>query len=81
MNGMAASGSSFYKEAFLYDLKSDPYELQNLIDYKSHTIVADILRDKLLAAMEQAGEERPEIKIVPKIVESQRKVTHAEAQE
>lgn len=79
MNGMVAAGASSYEEACLYDLISDPYELQNLIDYTSHEEVAGILRDKLLAAMERAGEEKPEIRIIPKIKKSQRKVTEAEA--
>jgi len=81
MNGMVAAGASSYEEACLYDLNSDPYELQNLIDYTSHEEVAGILREKLLAAMERAGEEKPEIKIIPKIKKSQRKVTSAEAHE
>ncbi len=79
MDGKAAPCAGVYGEAFLYDLKSDPYELQNLIEYASHEQVADILREKLLSAMERAGEDRPEIRIVPKTVESQRKVTDAEA--
>lgn len=81
MDGKAAPGAEVYTEACLYDLKSDPYELQNLIDHASHAGVAGILREKLLVAMERAGEKRPQIRIIPKDRLSQRKVTGAEANE
>ena len=54
-SGKTSKGANLYEEDCLYDLKSDPYELQNLIDYASHKEVADILREKLLAAMKRAG--------------------------
>ena len=81
MDGKEAPGASAYEEACLYDLKSDPYELQNLIDHASHEAVANILREKLLKAMERAGEQRPQIRIIPKDKPSQRKVTDAETNE
>ena len=51
-------GSDNYVESYLYDLHSDPYELQNLIGYASHREVADHLQNRILNAMERAGEPR-----------------------
>lgn len=56
-------GASQYTEAFLYDLQYDPYELCNLIDMESHAEVRDVMRERLLRRMKNAGE------IVPKIVQ------------
>jgi len=53
--------SDNYVESYLYDLHSDPYELQNLIGYASHREVADHLQNRILKAMERAGESRPAI--------------------
>ncbi|MFP4444006.1 MAG: sulfatase-like hydrolase/transferase [Spirochaetia bacterium] len=36
-----------YREAYLYDLKSDPYELRNLIGYDSHREVTSVMRKEL----------------------------------
>ncbi|MDQ8198944.1 sulfatase-like hydrolase/transferase [Pelagicoccus enzymogenes] len=77
-DGQTQSSSDAYDEAFLYDLESDPYELQNLIDCESHDEVAGILREKLLAAMERAGEKRPEVRLATRDRKTQRKVSVAE---
>ncbi|MBD5780655.1 sulfatase-like hydrolase/transferase [Pelagicoccus sp. NFK12] len=77
-DGQTQSSSDAYDEAFLYDLESDPYELQNLIDCESHDEVAGILRVKLLAAMERAGEKRPEVRLATRDRKTQRKVSAAE---
>lgn len=61
LDGETQYQSDEYTETFLYDLKSDPYELQNLIGYASHRDVADHLKGKLLDAMERADESRPTI--------------------
>lgn len=61
-SGRDDSHSDSYLETHLYDLHSDPYELQNLIDCESHRKLAGVLREKLLKAMERAGEDRPEIR-------------------
>ena len=55
------AGSDTYVEQYLYDLESDPYELQNLIEMESHRGVADRLRERLIARMVQAGESAPTI--------------------
>lgn len=53
--------SSRYVEAELYDLRHDPYELDNLIDQPSHRELAGGLRERLRQRMVDAGEERPVI--------------------
>ena len=58
-------GSDNYVESYLYDLHSDPYELQNLIGYASHREVADHLQNRILNAMERAGEPRAGIENHP----------------
>lgn len=60
-DGGIDSGSDTYTEDYLYDLQSDPYELQNLIEYQSHGPVCDHLKAKLITEMNKAGEETPTI--------------------
>lgn len=50
-----------YMEESLYDLESDPAELENLIVHEAYTHVASTLRKRLLARMTEAGENPPEI--------------------
>jgi arylsulfatase A-like enzyme len=50
-----------YAEDYLYDLRSDPYELTNLIGLYSHQGVAQVMRQRLLKRMQQAGESIPTI--------------------
>lgn len=56
-----------YTEDFLYDLETDPYELNNLIGYTSHEKVAELLRKKLIDRMVAAGERAPVIKPVERV--------------
>ncbi|MHB1156575.1 MAG: sulfatase-like hydrolase/transferase [Phycisphaerales bacterium] len=56
-----AGGAHTYIETYLYDLLYDPYELQNLVNYPSHQKVRDVMRQRLLRRMEQAGEKKPNI--------------------
>jgi arylsulfatase A-like enzyme len=44
----SASASDRYREAGLYDLDADPYELDNLIGSRGHRAVADELRARLI---------------------------------
>ncbi len=60
-DGETESSADRYVESYLYDLHSDPYELQNLIGYGSHREVAAHLKERILDAMEAAGESRPVI--------------------
>ena len=77
-DGNRDAGSAHYIEQYLYDLAYDPYELTNLIGLDSHRGVADVLRDRLIRRMVEAGEEAPII--VPAAVRhgSQRRVSEAE---
>lgn len=66
--GSATDGSGWrepwaprMEETFLYDLASDPYELKNLVTLGSHREVRAHLRHRLLARMEEAGEQPAEI--------------------
>jgi arylsulfatase A-like enzyme len=63
-----------YVEEFLYDLKSDPYELRNLIGLESHQEVAAVLRQRLIQRMVEAGEEAPTIEAAPSRPSGQRRV-------
>lgn len=51
-----------YVEEHLYDLDADPYELRNLVGYKSHAEVSAELRERLLARMKEVGEPPATIK-------------------
>jgi arylsulfatase A-like enzyme len=64
-DGNKDAGSERYVEEALYDLYADPYELNNLIGYESHRAVADVLRDRLMARMTEAGEAVPMIEPAP----------------
>jgi arylsulfatase A-like enzyme len=64
-DGLKEWGSNSYQEEFLYDLKADPYELTNLIGLESHRKVAEVMRERLLRRMSQAGEQVPEIVEAP----------------
>ena len=48
--------SDRYVETYLYDLESDPYELNNLAGQKTHREVANRLKRQLLRRMKEAGE-------------------------
>ena len=60
-DGETESRADQYTENYLYDLHSDPYELQNLIGFASHNPVKAHLKEKILRAMERAGESRTKI--------------------
>lgn len=61
VNGGEAAASSLYADDFLYDLKKDPSELNNLIDDESYREIKLRLREKLLDWIEQAEKARPVI--------------------
>ena len=79
-NGWNDSSAKSYREDALYDLECDPYELCNLIDFQSHRKVADVMRERLLRRMKEAGEAVPGI-TPPKEIKAagQRRVTDEEA--
>jgi arylsulfatase A-like enzyme len=58
-----APGATVYRESHLYDLENDPYELDNLAGLPSVRELCDMLGERLLARMFDAGE--PEAVIEP----------------
>ncbi|MBI1257021.1 MAG: sulfatase-like hydrolase/transferase [Chloroflexi bacterium] len=60
-DGWKDMNSDNYTEEFLYDLDSDPYELNNLIGWDSHAEVKTVMRERLLRRMVNAGEAAPTI--------------------
>ncbi|WP_147918825.1 sulfatase-like hydrolase/transferase [Ruania zhangjianzhongii] len=72
----SSPSSPRYVEAELYDLRHDPYELDNLIDQPSHRALAGELKERLLQRIVDAGEERPviEAREVPPARFGQRRV-------
>ncbi len=53
-----------YREAFLYDMHHDPYELNNLIELESHSGVRQVMRERLVRRMTEIGEAEPNIEQV-----------------
>ncbi|MGL1890709.1 MAG: sulfatase-like hydrolase/transferase [Spirochaetaceae bacterium] len=54
-------GSDEYTEDFLYDLRNDPHEKENLIDSDIHDDIKEQLTQTLKRRMVEAGEKSPEI--------------------
>ncbi len=79
--GSQHPGSEMYVEQYLYDLQCDPYELRNLIGLESHRQVADVMRDRLIRRMVEAGEEAPTIALADTQRSNQRRVTAEEARQ
>ena len=73
------AGSDRYVEQYLYDLQADPYELRNLIGLQSHEPVTEVMRERLIRRMLEAGEEAPTVEPAPTQRSGQRSVTEAEA--
>ena len=72
------AGSDVYVEQYLYDLQYDPYELTNLVGMDSHCGVADVMGQRLIRRMVEAGEDAPEIVPAESRPGFQRTVTKAE---
>ena len=77
--GRDVAGAARYEEQYLYDLQADPYELNNLVGHESHREVAQVMRERLLRRMVEAGEARPHIKEAAPRRSGQRKVSPEEA--
>ncbi|MEX2444152.1 MAG: sulfatase-like hydrolase/transferase [Alkalispirochaeta sp.] len=76
------SRSDYYQEQCLYDLKSDPYELENLAGIPAYRPVADRMKDRLLKRIREVEGEEPEIVHAPsRNPEGQRVVQPAEVEE
>lgn len=61
VNGGAAAGAKEYADDFLYDLKKDPYELNNVVSEADYQEIKVKLRTKLLDWIEKAEGYRPEM--------------------
>ena len=66
--------SDQYTEAYLYDLKYDPYELTNLIEMESHREVAATMRARLLRYIAAIEDAEPEILLAESRASGQRRV-------
>ena len=73
--------SDRYVEEALYDLRADPYTLNNLIGLTSHREAADVMRQRLIRRMAEAGEAEPAIEVAPERPAGHKKVSHEEALE
>lgn len=60
-DGKTYPGSDIYQDDFLYDLKADPFELNNLAGDARYAVVREDLAARLKKAMVQAGEMEPVI--------------------
>ena len=61
INGGVAAASDLYADDFMYDLKKDPYELNNIVHDPAYTEVKLDLRKRLLAWIKEAENATPEI--------------------
>lgn len=61
VNGGEAASSDLYADDFLYDMKNDPYELDNLVQDESYLEIKEMLREKLLNWIEKVEHMRPSI--------------------
>ena len=79
-DGNRDSAADRYAETWLYDLLADPEELHNVVDLESHSEVREVMRERLLRRMAQAGEARPDILPPGTLRQAQQlKVSEAEA--
>jgi len=77
-NGVNDPSADRYVEEFLYDLQADPHELDNRIKFDSHRKVKEILRERLIKRMVQAGEKAPTIEPAPETPSGQRCIREGE---
>ncbi|MCG8526493.1 MAG: sulfatase-like hydrolase/transferase [Opitutales bacterium] len=84
LDGGKVPSAKTYTESFLYDLKHDPYELDNLISCPAHRPVADYLASRLKEKINEVEGENPTISKAPALDEIrwyQRKVYECEIYE
>ncbi len=73
------AGAERYVEEALYDLQHDPYELANLVKCESHAKVCEVMRNRLLRRMAEAGEPPATIDPAQRQPAGQRRVSDDEA--
>ncbi len=61
-DGWSEGSSNYYGEDLLYDLKKDPYELNNLISDPNYQKIREEMARELVEEMVKAGEAIPVIK-------------------
>lgn len=61
VNGGAAADSTVYADDFLYDLRKDPYQLDNVIENPEYSEVRAAMAELLIEQMKKAGENSPRI--------------------
>lgn len=79
VNGWSQPSSDTYHETALYDLKHDPHELRNLIHHQSHRYVRQVMRERLIRRMLQAGEAEPKIVLAEEKPSGQFAISEEEA--
>lgn len=72
-NGTTDSDADLYYEDFLYDLKQDPHERNNLVSDPQYVQLRAELADTLIKEMQKAGEKIPDILPNEKMPEHMRK--------
>lgn len=65
LNGNKHPGSERYVEESLYDLLADPYELNNVAGHSAYHEVSQVLCERLIRRMVEAGEAAPIIEPTP----------------
>ncbi len=61
VNGGAQAASDVYEDDFLYDLKADPWQLNNVVADPAYRQIKAEMRERLLAWIQQAEGYRPTI--------------------
>ncbi len=64
---------------FLYDLQADPWELNNIIGFRSHHYVVQVMRQRLIKQMLDIGQKEPQIIDAEEVDSKQFKITEVEA--
>ena len=78
-DGRAEPASDRYAERYLYDLRSDPYELNNLAGLDSHEEVSRVMGERLVRRMVEIGEQEPTIERAPERSGGQLRISSDEA--
>ena len=76
---LSRAGADTYVDDCLYDLKADPWELNNLVGYSSHAGVVKVLRERLTRRMLEVGEQPPVFLDAPATTPYEHIVTPEEA--
>ncbi len=77
---LESASAEEFEEAYLYDLRADPWELTNLAGFESHRALSDRLAARLIARMTSVGERPPRIVPAPARPSGQRRVSPEEAE-